>query len=248
MSYNNINNNNNNSNNTNTTTANENVNFNLNNDQARQDELASTEIPLSTPVASTHTTLGGNISYKGWILTCKLSWFFCQTCYYNRKKRGIFYFNHGCLDQDVVNNTPGDISTSMSDNLKWIPKFAVISKVDKIILLYDYEPSNEILINNLDSVRMAANLGKQGEKQYAETSATSSSSKIDINYRLDNCVRKDMFVSYWRNRLHKFDLNLNDSKYDEANSNLNQFTIANHHLSNRDIGNFCFFYFYISQV
>jgi hypothetical protein len=64
------------------------------------------------------------------------------------------------------------------------------------------------------------------------TNQNGSGGRIDTNYRLDNSIRKELFVNYWRNRLSRFDLNL----IEESNIHLPPGAGGNHHLSNRDIG------------
>jgi len=95
-----------------------------------------------------------------------------------------------------------------------------MSKQDKLMLLYDHEPSNEMLAVNLNAI-----VGRAA----GEPSA--------VNYRLDGGVKRELFLNYWKARLNRFDFNL-ERNLDDTTPGLNGtgYTYSNHHLSNRDIG------------
>ncbi|CAF0849147.1 unnamed protein product [Brachionus calyciflorus] len=134
-----------------------------------------------------------NILYKGWILTY----------------------------QDLSNDIPGNLSNnSLVDNLKWVPKFAVISRSDKCVLLYDKEPITEILSNNFQLIhskqfyqhttKEKSNSTLPFTKTTSSISSNDSISNLNCSndvstYRLDNSVNNELFVKYWKSKLIKFD-------------------------------------------
>jgi len=133
---------------------------------------------------------------------------------------------------------PGGKSENINiadSSCKWQAKFACVSKQDKIILLYDYEANNETIAANLSAI----------------CGANCSAASDSVTYRLDNGVKRELFVNYWKARLSRFEPSgyLVDRTPDEANHhhhynpslgmiNGAPFNYSgNHHLSNRDIDN-----------
>jgi hypothetical protein len=114
------------------------------------------------------------------------------------------------------------MTQSQIDSLKWVPKFAVLDKTSKSMLLYDYEPTNEYIKENFNAIQTSA------ANQTSSSSSSSTSSfdahnnnnnpslerknllGNDLVYRLDSSIRKELFISYWRNRISKFELMLAD--------------------------------------
>ncbi len=94
---------------------------------------------------------------------------------------------------------------STVDNIKWLPKFLVVNKLDKSALIYDDEDAASIFVeNDMNSVRM------------------------------DNSVRKDMFINQWRNKSEKFDAYYSSLKID---TNSNSSTLLHQsQSSNKDFG------------
>ena len=137
----------------------------------------------------------------------------------------FFFLTIFPLVQDASPNPT--ISTSQS---KWTPKFAVVYKHEKCVLLYDDEP---ISPHNLG--------GRSKPSKYSQA----------INVRLDNSVQKENFLNFWRNKSEKFDFQVNESRSNEdilrssmseynsksGSSNYLNANNVHHHLSNRDIGN-----------
>ena len=99
---------------------------------------------------------------------------------------------------------------STVDNIKWLPKYMVVNKLDKSALVYDDEE--------------VANAAAFGE--------------TDANVmRMDNSVRKEMFVNQWRNKSDKFDAYWASLK-SETNSNSSTL----YHQYNKDIGIYIYIY------
>ena len=80
---------------------------------------------------------------------------------------------------------------------KWQAKFVCMSKQDKLMLLYDHEPNSETLSANLCS------MSGRSPNELADT----------VHFRLDSGVKRDVFVSYWKARLNRF-----DSQFDDSNN------------------------------
>lgn len=144
-----------------------------------------------------------------------------------------------------------------------MPKFAVVNKQDKSVLLYDYEPTNVLNTRQMMSSDLVDGM---------TTTTTTTMGAADLNsgptawcspliYRLDNSVKKENFINYWRNKSPRFEINSPskaanaavDSLFSEKiskHSTVNSSTFVNnkaagnyyhHHLSNKDIGK-CFMY------
>lgn len=125
---------------------------------------------------------------------------------------------------------------------KWQPKFACLSKLDKLMLLYDYEPSNNVILANLSTLATSSLV------------ASTSQMATTTTYRLDNGMKRDLFFNYWKARLNRFEPSLmfssattSTSSYHLAEAQLKTDVdqnfmndgisyAGNHHLSNRDIG------------
>ena len=141
-------------------------------------------------------------------------------------------------------------STADLNNLKWIPKFAVANKQDKSVLLYDYEPSNDIIASNFEQFSSKNTSNTQSgvllninETAQASNNNNNNNQTVSLNYRLDNSIKYEPFLSHWRNKASKFDIdkNIDDNYFDYScnltniNNLINTYT-TNHHLSNKDIG------------
>lgn len=136
----------------------------------------------------------------------------------------------------MSNQIAGNLSNnSLIDNLKWIPKFAVINRETKSVLLYDYEPSNEVVSNNFRSIKQFSNrkesIDHVSVKKHAFNSDDSNQQAtiVSDSYRLDNSPNSELFVKYWKNRIQKFDSSNTDRyfKSDDAYLNKDQGKIKN---------------------
>jgi hypothetical protein len=140
------------------------------------------------------------------------------------------------------------MTQSQIDQIKWMPKFAVLNKTNKSMLLYDYEPTNEYIKENFAAI--ATNMAPAQNPLANSASSSSSTSSFDVRqnqpneppesaatttthkgndlvYRLDASIRKELFISYWRNRISKFELILTDP---------NEEKLFNYHRKNSMVG------------
>jgi hypothetical protein len=110
-------------------------------------------------------------------------------------------------------NPNSNLTQTQLDTLKWIPKFTVVNKRNKSILLYDYEPTNEYIKENFNAIHQQQQHGVVADdnSEDAQMPSFNNTGKLnDFVYRLDNSIRKELFINYWRNRVTKFELNLAD--------------------------------------
>lgn len=89
-----------------------------------------------------------------------------------------------------------DGCSSANSALKWLPKFAVVNKFEKTILLYDYEVSNETVASSF------TNSKPQSNSQFTDQVHFSQSLKI---LKMDNSVKRENFIQYWRNKSENFE-------------------------------------------
>lgn len=93
--------------------------------------------------------------------------------------------------------------SSTSTNLKWIPKYAVCNRLEKTILLYDYEVSNQLACAPFNPKNF--------------THPNSSAPLVDPSQvtflKMDNSVKRDQFIQHWRNKSDNFDFDSSSSKY-----------------------------------
>ena len=101
---------------------------------------------------------------------------------------------------------------STLENIKWLPKFLVVNKLEKTAYLYD------------------------NEEAASETSSCATNTHL---IRIDNNILRDTFINQWRNKSDKFEsYYLSSNKFanvNNANSIIQQLKYQ-HHLSNKDIG------------
>lgn len=151
-------------------------------------------------------------------------------------------------DQDfLTNSTPDLASNGDFSNLKWVPKYVIVNKLDRSALLYDYEPTNEIIDNHYSTFVLNNNnslINNINDLNSNENDFKIFHTNLATCYRLDNSIRQDLFLNYWRNHTTKFDVDKNSqdnyySFYNVANFNSNiqhSDSYKHHHLSNKDIG------------
>lgn len=144
-------------------------------------------------------------------------------------------------DQDFLTNSTPDLAGNADfSNLKWVPKYVIVNKLDKSALLYDYEPTNEIIDNHY-STFVINNINDLNSN---ENDFKAIYTNLATCYRLDNSIRSEQFLNYWRNHTTKFDVDKNsqDNYYSfynmtKFNSNIQHSdSYKHHHLSNKDIG------------
>ena len=89
-----------------------------------------------------------------------------------------------------------DGCSSANSALKWLPKFAVVNKLDKSILLYDYEVSNETVASSFNITKPKVNA------KYPDQGHFDQPLKI---LKMDNSVKRENFIQYWRNKSENFE-------------------------------------------
>lgn len=129
----------------------------------------------------------------------------------------------------MSNDIAGNLSNnSLVDNLKWVPKFAVINRETKSFLLYDYEPSNEIISSNFQSIKQFSTRKELHDNFSGNYQAFNSNDlkqqacSISDSFRLDNSPNSELFVKYWKNRIQKFDSSNTDRYFKSDDNYLNK--------------------------
>lgn len=181
-----------------------------------------------------------NVFYKGWILTSKIVAFNQNRTSIHiillKDQEGLSTSGH---QMPYQSNGHSHMSQAQIDSIKWAPKFAVLNKQTRSMLLYDYEPTTDYIKENfnaiastLSSARSQSSRSHQqssnipnAPSNHSSSSSYSSESTIssleqpkqlklsngpDVAYRLDGSIRKELFINYWRNRITKFELSLGD--------------------------------------
>lgn len=87
--------------------------------------------------------------------------------------------------------------------LKWIPKFAVLNKLEKTLFLYDYEVSNQQAISKNTYQRLT--------DEATPSQILPENISVSI-LKMDNSIKRDAFIQYWRNKSENFDADYN-TKY-----------------------------------
>ena len=136
-------------------------------------------------------------------------------------------------------------------SLKWVPKYAIVNKLDKSALLYDYEPTNEIIDTHystfvFNNTTNNTNVNVNEVVNSNETELKQIQTEMAASYRLDASVKREQFLNFWRNHTTKFDVDkncednyfsfYNYTNFNSLNSQQTSDSYAHHHLSNKDIG------------
>lgn len=129
----------------------------------------------------------------------------------------------------MSNDIAGNLSNnSLVESLKWVPKFAVINRETKSFLLYDYEPSNEIISKNFQSIIQFSTKKEFHDHLSGKQQAFNSNDinqpvgLISDSFRLDNSPNSELFVKYWKNRIQKFDSSNTDRYFKSDDNYLNK--------------------------
>jgi hypothetical protein len=124
----------------------------------------------------------------------------------------MFFF----LDKDAKNDFFDSFKYDCDSNFfkkKWICKYAVVSKVHKCMILYDYEPTNDLISYNFDYFITSNKLNFISPNHLGIP---------DKHYRLDNQTNYDFLTNYWKKKSLDFDSDhlksLNDSDSSNKNS------------------------------
>lgn len=91
-------------------------------------------------------------------------------------------------------------------NKKWVCKYAVISQIHKCMILYDYEPTNELISYNFDYFITSNKLNFMSPNYIGLQ---------DKHYRLDNHTNNEFLVNFWKKKFIDFD---SDKKTEDDNS------------------------------
>jgi hypothetical protein len=118
-----------------------------------------------------------------------------------------------------------DGSSSTSTSLKWVPKFAVVNKLERTVLLYDYEVNNQQVVAN--SGVTTTNGVNNGILNNGSVSVL----------KMDNSVKREAFIQHWRNKSENFENDFNkylNDGFSKSNSISNRLSNIFHISSSKD--------------